>query len=45
MDIYLTVDLGSSLIKVLYGNDSSKPPNYLAIEPEIIEIPIANLDN
>jgi hypothetical protein len=45
MDIYLTVDLGSSLIKVLYGNDSSKPPNYLAIEPEIIEVPIANLDN
>jgi hypothetical protein len=44
MEIYLVVDLGSSLIKVLYGNDSTKLPNYLAIEPEIIEVPANYLD-
>jgi hypothetical protein len=40
MELYVTVDLGSSLIKVLYGNDPSKQPSYLAIEPEIIEVPV-----
>ncbi|WP_373544465.1 hypothetical protein [Chamaesiphon sp.] len=39
MELYVTVDLGSSLIKVLYANDTSGLPQYLAIEPEIIEVP------
>jgi hypothetical protein len=43
MELYLTVDLGSSLIKVIYGNDFSQPPRYLAIEPEIIEAPQISL--
>jgi hypothetical protein len=44
MELYVTIDLGSSLIKVLYGNDWTKEPNYLAIEPEIIEVPTKPLD-
>ena len=44
MEVYLAVDLGSSLIKVLYGNDSNKLPNYVAIEPEVVEVPVSTLE-
>lgn len=44
MQLNLVIDLGSSLIKVLYSNETNLQPDYIAIEPEIIEVPASYLD-
>jgi hypothetical protein len=42
--LYAVVDYGSSSLKFVYSQELNENPQYLMMEPEVIEIPANSID-
>ena len=42
--LYAVVDYGSSSLKFVYSQELNENPQYLMMEPEVIEIPATSID-